>query len=263
MVKYQRIFTENCLTPKKTVVIITLMVITSHLYIEVLVHTNTIYGVKIHTSEERTMVKIDNNEINMEEFMKRYAQVHPDGSGLSADGVALAYRYLDALNISFGDEDSFDLFMSGKEESVLSVDDKFREMEQDAYFEYVTGMAEAEAFLLSHLFWEALEKEPDTGSIIFDDADLSEEEYMKNQEAVEKYHEAHRFRYEKLEETVGDRFEKLSEKEMLELAQRMEKRYRLPKDGDIQSVILNNGNVLHIYGCNSDPKNVNANELLG
>lgn len=194
--------------------------------------------------------------------MKRYANAHPDGSGLSAEGVSAAFTYLDALDISFGDEEALELFMSGKDENVLSIDDKFREMEQYDFFEYVTGMREAEAILLEHLMWEALEKEPDTGEINFDDGDLSEEEYEKNQEAVQRYAEAHPFRFEKLEESVSDRYEKLSDREVMELAMRMEKRYTLPKDGDIQSVLLSNGNVLHVYGCTSDPSRIDLASLI-
>lgn len=209
------------------------------------------------------MIKIGNSEVNQEEFMKRYADAHPDGSGLSAEGAAAAFSYLDAMNISFDDEGTMDLFMTGKDESVLSVDDKFREMEQYDYYEYVTGMREAaEAILLEHLLWEALEKEPDTGEINFDDGDLSDEEYEQNQKAVERYAEAHPFRFEKLEESVNERFEKLTDREIMEIALRMEKRYRLPKDGDIQSAILSNGNVLQVYGCTSDPAQIDLTSLI-
>jgi hypothetical protein len=166
------------------------------------------------------------------------------------------------MNAFFPSEEMLDQFIAGSDKRFISLDAKFREVEAKQFFRMVTGEEDPTDELLSHLFWEMLEKEPDTGSINFDDADLSDEEYEKNQKAVEAYEKEHRFRYEKLEESARKKFNELTDGELMELAWRMEKRYRLPPNGDIQSVILPNGHTFYVHGCTADPVKVSLTELL-
>ena len=186
------------------------------------------------------MFKAGKTEITRTDFQERYRKHHGEEEGLSELGCALAWAYFHRMNAFFPSED------------VLT----------QQFFRMVTGEEDPADELLSHLFWEMLEKEPDTGSINFDDAELSDEEYEKNQKAVETYEKEHRFRYEKLEEAARKKFNELTDAELMELAWRMEKKYRLPPNGDIQSVILPNGHAFYVHGCTADPVKVSLPELL-
>lgn len=208
------------------------------------------------------MVRAGKTEITRQDFRERYERCHENGEGLSELGCALAWQYFSTMNACFASEDALDQFLAGGDRRYLSLDDKFREVDARQFFRMVTGEEDPTEELLSHLFWEMLEKEPDTGSINFDDADLTDEEYEKNQKAVEDYAKAHRFRYEKLEEAARARFNDLSDEELMELGWRMEQRYRLPPNGDIQSVILPGGSVFYVYGCTADPVKVRLSDVL-
>lgn len=208
------------------------------------------------------MFKAGNIEITMQDFTERYRSCRGEQAALTDEGCSLAWRYFSQLNISFPSEKTLEQFLTGGDERFLSLEDKFREAPPELYFRMVTGEEDPVEALLAHYFWENLEKEPDTGAINFNDEDLSEEEFQKNQEEVEKYRQNHRFRFEKLEETVRSRFNEMTLREQTGIAWRMEQKYRLPKDGDIQSVILKNGNVLYVFGCTSDPGRVRLADLL-
>ena len=208
------------------------------------------------------MLKAGKAEITRTDFLERYRKSHGEAEGLSELGCALAWAYFSRMNAFFPSEEMLDQFIAGSDKRFISLDAKFREVEAKQFFRMVTGEEDPTDELLSHLFWEMLEKEPDTGSINFDDADLSDEEYEKNQKAVEAYEKEHRFRYEKLEESARKKFNELTDSELMELAWRMEKRYRLPPNGDIQSVILPNGHTFYVHGCTADPVQVSLTELL-
>ena len=62
--------------------------------------------------------------------------------------------------------------------------------------------------------------------------------------------------------SLQELFNELTDAELMELAWRMEKKYRLPPNGDIQSVILPNGHAFYVHGCTADPVKVSLPELL-
>ncbi len=132
------------------------------------------------------MFKAGKTEITRTDFQERYRKHHGEEEGLSELGCALAWAYFHRMNAFFPSEDVLDQFIAGTDKRFISLNAKFREVGTQQFFRMVTGEEDPADELLSHLFWEMLEKEPDTGSINFDDAELSDEEYEKNQKAVEK-----------------------------------------------------------------------------